>query len=85
MDPKDWREDERARQVKDWLEWWGDKVACYGEICREPARPVTAFAAVDDEEQGFALHGIPAVITDGKRGMTAEDADRLIAILGRAG
>lgn len=73
VDPLDLKEDERARQIKDWL------ATAVGMIGVEPA----AFAAVDDEEQGFALHGIPAVITDGKRGMTAADADRLIELLGR--
>lgn len=43
---------------------------------------MTTFAAVDDDDDGFAAAGIPAVITDGKRGLTEADADRLIALLG---
>lgn len=81
VDPKDLRPDERARQVRDWLEWWADDPQIRARLGLDA---VTRFAAVDDEEQGFAAHGIPAVITDGKLGMTAADADRLISILGRA-
>lgn len=73
VDPTDLKEGERAVQCKEWLS------TAVGMVGVEPS----AFAAVDDEEQGFSLHGIPAVITDGKRGMTAEDADRLIELLGR--
>ena len=72
VDPKDLREDERAMQIKDWLAWRSQFTP-----------PVIAFATVDDEEQGFAKHGIPAVITDGKTGLTEADADRLIEIFGR--
>jgi hypothetical protein len=80
VDPLDLKPDERARQIKDWLEWWADDAQMRAAVGLDA---ITRFAAVDDEDQGFALHGIPAVITDGKRGMTAEDADRLIEILGR--
>lgn len=66
---------ERARQCRKWLvdgKWYS-----YG-----PA-PVERFAAVDDEDHDFAAHSVPAVITDGKRGLTEADADRLIELLGR--
>lgn len=72
-DPADLKIDERAVQIREWLAEW--------QRLGRAVVPVAAYAAVDDEEQGFALHGIPAVITDGKLGMTAADADRLIEIL----
>ena len=74
IDPKDLKLDERAKQCREWLEW---------RSAFTPA--VTHFAAVDDEDHQFDAHGIPAVITDGKRGMTEADADELIRLLnGRA-
>lgn len=70
-DPADLKADERAVQIREWLKW------------RNEFTPVVeSFAAVDDDDQGFAAHGIPAVITDGKVGLTAADADRLIELLG---
>jgi hypothetical protein len=75
VDPLDLKEDERARQCRDWLDWWEDS-AREGRVVA-----VTRYAAVDDEDHQFAAQGIPAVITDGKVGLTAADAGRLIAIL----
>jgi HAD domain in Swiss Army Knife RNA repair proteins len=69
VDPKDLKADERAQQCRDWLIFAEHK-------------PHT-FAAVDDQDHLFDAHGIPAVITDGKFGMTAADADKLIELLGR--
>ena len=80
VDPKGLRPDERARQIRDWL-----KVEMPLDERRAPngLDTLAAFAAVDDEDHGFAEHGIPFVKTDGKRGLTAADADRLIELLGR--
>jgi len=69
LPPRPVRDGERGRQCREWL---------HGP---ENQWEVTWFAAVDDEEDGFAEFGIPAVITDGARGLTAEDADRLIGLL----
>lgn len=72
IDPLDLKEDERAQQCRDWLKW------------RSEFTPVVeTFVAVDDEDHKFAAHGIPFVQTDGKRGMTQSDADKLIDLLGR--
>lgn len=68
---------ERGRQCRKWLDEW----AALGKM----VVAVTAYAAVDDDDDGFAEAGIPAVITDGKVGLTAADADKLIELLGRAG
>lgn len=75
-DPTMLDEDERAKQCRDWLDWWngGGRSVLPGAI--------VAFAAIDDEDHKFSLHGIPAVITDGKTGMTDDDASKLIALLG---
>jgi hypothetical protein len=70
--PNPVRDGERGRQCREWL---------YGP---ENQWEVTWFAAVDDEDAGFAELGIPAVITDGARGLTAEDADKLIGLFNRA-
>lgn len=64
---------ERGRQCRAWLDYWnGLGMAVV---------PVGSFAAVDDEDHDFAASGIPAIITDGRTGMTEQDADRLIQIL----
>ena len=73
VDPMDLKRDERGQQCREWLS------LALGMVGYSPS----VFAAVDDDDQGFAEHGIPAVITDGKLGMTEADADRLITILGR--
>jgi hypothetical protein len=70
--PKALGDGERGRQCREWLHR------------PENHWDVTSFAAVDDEDDGFAQLGIPAVITDGTRGLTAEDADKLIGLLNRA-
>jgi hypothetical protein len=81
VDPLDLKPDERARQIRDWLEWWGDDAQMRAAV---GLGVVTRFAAVDDEDHGFEAHGVPAVITDGKTGLTSADADKLIAILNGA-
>jgi hypothetical protein len=60
---------ERGRQVGEWL---------------SEHQGIEAFVAVDDEDLGFSEYDIQAVITDGAVGLTDADADRLIAMLGRA-
>jgi hypothetical protein len=70
--PRPVRDGERGRQCREWL---------HGP---ENQWEVNWFAAVDDEDHCFAEFGIPAVITDCARGLTAEDADKLIALLNRA-
>lgn len=82
VDPLELKLDERAKQIREWLEWWGDDAQMRANAGLDA---VSRFAAVDDEQQGFDTHNIPAVITDGKRGMTAADADSLIRLLGRVG
>jgi hypothetical protein len=77
VDPIDRKLDERARQIKDWLEWWNEDAQIRASVGLDNA---TRFVAVDDEDHGFAAHGIPAVITDGGKGMTDADADRVIAM-----
>lgn len=67
------RHGERGRQCRAWIDWWN---TLPGE-----GPSVEACAAVDDEDDGFAEAGIPAVITDGRMGLTAADADRLIEII----
>lgn len=69
------RDGERSRQILGWLE--GSR--------NVDAEQVVSYAVVDDDDDGFTEAGMPFVLTDGKRGMTAEDADRLIAMLGVAG
>lgn len=66
--PMERRDGERARQVQAWLGYTGLTVESY--------------AVVDDEDDGFTEAGMPCVITDGAKGLTHEDADKLIAILG---
>lgn len=78
VDPLDLKADERARQIRDWLEWWADDAQARAAAGLDA---VSAFAAVDDEDHGFSDHGIPAVLTDGKVGLTDADADRLIVVL----
>jgi hypothetical protein len=78
VDPMDLKLDERARQVKDWLEWWGDDAQMRAAAGLDA---VTRFVAVDDDDFGWAAHGIPAVLTDGKTGLTDADADKLIELL----
>ena len=68
------RDGERGRQCRAWLDWWA---GLPGE-----GPTVTSFAAVDDDDDGFAEAGIPAVITDGRHGLTCADTTRLIALLG---
>jgi hypothetical protein len=72
LPPKAMGDGKRGRQCRDWLN------------SPENQWKVTWFAAVDDEDDGFAELGIPAVITNGARGLTAEDADKLIGLLNRA-
>lgn len=56
----------RGRQIR---EWWG-------------ANPrYDRLVAIDDMELGHAEWGINLVQTDGRVGLTAEDADRAIALL----
>lgn len=78
VDPKDLKTDERARQCRDWLTDWH---ACATKTPDEGH--VTEFAAVDDEDHQFAAHGIPAVLTCGKLGMSLADAVQLVEMLGR--
>jgi hypothetical protein len=80
VDPLDLKPDERARQIKDWLQWWGDDAQMRAAAGLDA---ISTFAAVDDEDHQFAAHGIPAVITRGKIGLTLSDAQQLIELLGR--
>ena len=59
---------ERARQILKW---------------RIENFPESRYAVVDDDDDGFTLAGMPVVITDGGKGLTDADADRLIELLGR--
>lgn len=67
---------ERGRQCRKWLDDYAARPAAF---------KVSAFAAVDDEDHDFAASSIPAVITDGSRGLTDDDADRLIRLLNGEG
>lgn len=81
IDPANPNYGERAQQCYEWLR--GISGEHNDEAERVPV--ISAFAALDDEDHEFAAHGIPAVITDGRKGLTAEDADRLIALLAAGG
>lgn len=72
------RHGERGRQCRQWLDDWSAAL-----LTGSQPEPVASYAAVDDDDDGFAEAGIPAVITDGGTGLTAADADRLIEMLGR--
>jgi hypothetical protein len=68
--PGTWpQHNERGSQISDYL--------------RE--NPVVAHAVVDDIDLGISEAGHPFVITDGLFGLRAEEAERLIELLGRAG
>lgn len=64
---------ERGRQCRAWLDNW--------MALGKAVVSVKQFVAVDDEDHDFSASGIPAVITDGRIGMTEQDADKLIEIL----
>lgn len=68
---------ERAGQVRKWLDEWN------GPFHSHPK--ATTYAVVDDDDDGFTAAGMPCVITDGGRGLTDADADRLIALLNGEG
>lgn len=80
-DPQHVPVDERAKQIREWVQWWDDDGRFRSSVDLDR---VTTFVAVDDDDDGFASHGVPAVITDGGTGLTEADADRLIDMLGRA-
>lgn len=60
---------ERGRQIKAWIDAYAPDDGF-------------RYAVVDDMQLGF--EGMPIVRTDGKRGLTDEDADQLIALLSPA-
>lgn len=64
---------ERGRQCRAWVDRW------HG--LGKAVLPLECFVAVDDEDHDFSAAGVLAVITDGKKGLTEADADRLIGIL----
>lgn len=61
---------DRGAQIREWLMLHGSDVERY--------------AVVDDLDLGISECGHPFVQTDGARGLTEADADRLIELLGRA-
>ena len=65
-DDDDFDGTERGRQVREWLRE-------HPEFDR--------FVAIDDAQLGYQEYGVPLVMTDGRVGMTAKDADRAIVIL----
>jgi hypothetical protein len=65
-DPTALTYDDRSRQVRNWIR----------------ANGLTApYVLIDDDHHEADKHGHPIVQTDGRRGLTIEDADRAIAIL----
>lgn len=62
---------ERGQQITDWLH------TSIGMVGAKPA----LYAVVDDLDLGIIDAGHPLVLTDGTKGLHAEDCDRLIAIL----
>jgi hypothetical protein len=63
-----WDRPPRGIEIADWL----------------ATNPVDRYAILDDEGHDLAEHGDRAVLTDDWRGLTGEDADRVVAILTRA-
>jgi hypothetical protein len=63
------RPSSRADQVSRWLREHGE-VVCLGR-----------YVVLDDSDYGFAAAGHPFVQTDGAYGLTAADADQVIALL----
>jgi hypothetical protein len=67
---KDWPvENERGRQISDWLQ--------------DHIYPVLAYAVVDDMDLGITEAGHPFAKTDGAVGITEENANELIRLLGK--
>lgn len=62
--------DERGQQIADWLK---------GRRAEDV--PVSRYAVVDDLDPGITACGHPLVRTDGRRGLTPADADRLVELL----
>jgi hypothetical protein len=65
---------ERGEQIADWIRLAPGQVGV----------PVDQYAVVDDLDLGISAAGHPFVKTDGERGLTEADADRLIELLGPA-
>lgn len=67
-EPRTWpASNERGQQIADWLAM---------------NRRGATYAVVDDLDLGISAAGHPFVQTDGAVGLTAEDADRLVSLLG---
>lgn len=39
------------------------------------------YLAIDDDDLGYTVHGVPVLLTDPKRGLTVADADKAIQML----
>jgi hypothetical protein len=66
--PRDGKLEDRGQECRSWLRNRRPEGGC-------------RFVAIDDLDLGFAEWGIPLVQTDGRVGLTSQDADRAIAIL----
>lgn len=74
-------DDERGLQIADWLKASADPAARYDSFIKVGDEPVSKYAVVDDLDLGITACGHPLVRTDGRRGLTPADADRLIELL----
>lgn len=73
--------DERGQQIADWLAvYWSPRVTRYAVVDDGGHRPDGTWT-----DLGIGAAGHPAVITDGKVGLTDADAGRLIALLNGEG
>lgn len=69
-EPSHWpKENERGKQITDWL------TADY-------APPCSRHVVIDDLDLGISAAGHPFVQTDGKVGLTAADAEKVLKLLG---
>lgn len=62
---------ERGEQIRRFVRHWNS----------EGKAAITHFVAVDDEDIGHTAAMVPLVLTDGGKGLTDDDSEKLIALL----
>lgn len=70
---RDIEKDERGEQIRAFIGDWNK---------RNPGNTISQYAAIDDCDIGITKAKVPLVLTDGSKGMSDSDAERLIFLLG---